>query len=418
MNETTPTTTAAQPLDLGKLAEIANRVQARGLFNASCDILDWIQEVHTAHARAAQPESATGTTGASVPTWQARITGCGVIESGCQGGGLKCGEDWYGRIYYCQNCAEKARDAEIADLRTQHAAKGQDEAFRDAVSYGTGVLQDGRHIPYADLYATPASAQPDSGAVPPASQQVAPKVSRDWLEDASHENGNYQCICSTCGNTFIGYKRRFTCKVCAAPSAVAPSDAKGKADNPQRIRNEVDWENGLTQLLEDYKHATDYGINSREAVQENIIAYVLSGHAATSAADAKDAARLVETEMADRLRRMVANRGEGPITVQSKLLLQAADECDRFYNGMMNWKANAQAKDRTIIELRDVATSAADAKDSARFRWLNEDHDDADVREKARDLAGRLGTSSYYAITRNIDAAMAAAPSSEKGGAA
>lgn len=47
--------------------------------------------------------------------------------------------------------------------------------------------------------------------------------------------------------------------------------------------------------------------------------------------------------------------------------------------------------------------------DADRLRWLIEDHDDAEVREKARELAARLGTSSYFAITRDIDAAMCAA---------
>jgi hypothetical protein len=46
-------TTASASIDLSKLAAIADRVRARGLFNASCDILDWIQEVHTILARRA-----------------------------------------------------------------------------------------------------------------------------------------------------------------------------------------------------------------------------------------------------------------------------------------------------------------------------------------------------------------------------
>jgi len=49
-------------------------------------------------------------------------------------------------------------------------------------------------------------------------------IDRDWTEDAAHENGNYQCLCSTCGNTFIGHKRRVTCKACAAATtAGAPA---------------------------------------------------------------------------------------------------------------------------------------------------------------------------------------------------
>lgn len=64
------------------------------------------------------------------------------------------------------------------------------------------------------------------------------------------------------------------------------------------------------------------------------------------------AAVSVETEMADRLRRILANHPGTTVQVSAKTLASAADECDRFYNGMMNWKANAQAKDRIIIDLR------------------------------------------------------------------
>jgi hypothetical protein len=37
---------------------------------------------------------------------------------------------------------------------------------------------------------------------------------RDWREDFSHENGNYQCRCVTCEQSFIGHKRRVLCKLC------------------------------------------------------------------------------------------------------------------------------------------------------------------------------------------------------------
>jgi hypothetical protein len=39
---------------------------------------------------------------------------------------------------------------------------------------------------------------------------------RDWKEDFALENGNYECRCFECGQTFVGHKRRITCKVCAA----------------------------------------------------------------------------------------------------------------------------------------------------------------------------------------------------------
>lgn len=37
----------------------------------------------------------------------------------------------------------------------------------------------------------------------------------DWLEDAEHENGNYNCVCCHCGEIFIGHKRRVCCRICA-----------------------------------------------------------------------------------------------------------------------------------------------------------------------------------------------------------
>lgn len=37
---------------------------------------------------------------------------------------------------------------------------------------------------------------------------------RSWPEDASHENGNYYCLCGECGRQFTGHKRRGLCKVC------------------------------------------------------------------------------------------------------------------------------------------------------------------------------------------------------------
>lgn len=125
-------------------------------------------------------------------------------------------------------------------------------------------------------------------------------------------------------------------------------------------------------------------------------------------------AEKVETEMAERLRRIVVNIGEGPITVTSKLLTQAADECDRFYNGMMNWKATAQAKDRTIVELRaaaPVSERAEDARDELRERvlemWANF--------ERMGEVCSFEGNSMIYASTLEELAAMAATNATKEG---
>lgn len=49
---------------------------------------------------------------------------------------------------------------------------------------------------------------------------------RDWREDFGHENGQYQCKCGTCGNVFVGHKRRVTCRVCASPSSSGPGSGR------------------------------------------------------------------------------------------------------------------------------------------------------------------------------------------------
>jgi len=48
---------------------------------------------------------------------------------------------------------------------------------------------------------------------------------KDWPEDWNNENGNYQCVCGDCKQTFIGHKRRIQCKECATLIA---SDFEGR----------------------------------------------------------------------------------------------------------------------------------------------------------------------------------------------
>lgn len=72
---------------------------------------------------------------------------------------------------------------------------------------------------YFQLFPAPAEPVAKVEERQPWSLEVSP---RDWTEDFSHENGNYNCVCTTCKKTFVGHKRRMTCKVCATPSP-APS---------------------------------------------------------------------------------------------------------------------------------------------------------------------------------------------------
>lgn len=56
-------------------------------------------------------------------------------------------------------------------------------------------------------------------AIKAASQQAK----RDWPEDAADsDNGNYQCRCVTCGESFTGHKRRVVCKACSQQPEVQP----------------------------------------------------------------------------------------------------------------------------------------------------------------------------------------------------
>jgi hypothetical protein len=54
----------------------------------------------------------------------------------------------------------------------------------------------------------------------------------------------------------------------------------------------------------------------------------------------------------------------------------------------------------------DGDAAAMDALDAARFRWLTEDHADAETREHCRELLLRMPSMTYSAASRDIDAAM------------
>ncbi len=59
---------------------------------------------------------------------------------------------------------------------------------------------------------------------------AVPQLPGNWPEDASHENGDYECNCVGCGNTFYGHKRRVVCKQCASTGQV-PEVAEPKCES-------------------------------------------------------------------------------------------------------------------------------------------------------------------------------------------
>lgn len=60
-----------------------------------------------------------------------------------------------------------------------------------------------------------------------------------------------------------------------------------------------------------------------------------------------------ETDMGKRCRSMAEDLRHGILEVNPsdvrRLLILAGNEIDRYYNGMMNWKATAEAKDRDYV---------------------------------------------------------------------
>ena len=46
-------------------------------------------------------------------------------------------------------------------------------------------------------------------------------MSKDWIEDFEHENGNSQNICKICNSKFMGHKIRRVCKECYTQQQVS-----------------------------------------------------------------------------------------------------------------------------------------------------------------------------------------------------
>jgi hypothetical protein len=49
----------------------------------------------------------------------------------------------------------------------------------------------------------------------------------DWVEDFSHENGNYINRCAVCQSAFYGHKRRVVCKACEWDAMVRELERPG-----------------------------------------------------------------------------------------------------------------------------------------------------------------------------------------------
>lgn len=69
----------------------------------------------------------------------------------------------------------------------------------------------------------------------------------DWAKDSKLENGNYGCLCSSCGACFVGHKRRGICRVCATAK-----------NNPRMATDEVVMREHFEQVMVDDRADTDF----------------------------------------------------------------------------------------------------------------------------------------------------------------
>lgn len=79
-----------------------------------------------------------------------------------------------------------------------------------------------------------------------------PDAVRNWTEDASHENGNYECRCVECSQMFIGHKRRVLCKACSGLLTPSASAGPQAAAEIERLR---EWK---ASVLSKCKHSDGF----------------------------------------------------------------------------------------------------------------------------------------------------------------
>lgn len=98
------------------------------------------------------------------------------------------------------------------------------------------------------------------------------KLVGDWPEDFSGENGNYFNTCCHCGRQFRGYKRRVTCKVCAAPlvqsEILEEPDTYPHYEESGKIHQEwIDYTASLLSLVKQMKEQ----LNTEKRYSESLI---------------------------------------------------------------------------------------------------------------------------------------------------
>ena len=80
-----------------------------------------------------------------------------------------------------------------------------------------------------------------TNALPCAKRMLGEDYAGNWVEDFSHENGNYLNNCISCKKDFIGHKRRLVCKLCASADVIiVGDDGIGKAHTLASLKDCAD----------------------------------------------------------------------------------------------------------------------------------------------------------------------------------
>lgn len=111
-------------------------------------------------------------------------------------------------------------DKAIAIIRQHTAAQGDvpDYVVNSPILNNNYTPEEGLHSLMGD-----ASARKD---------EIRETGDGDWLNDTTHENGNYSNKCCECGRIFNGHKRRVSCKFCV--------DHKAELQRGESCDNEKD----------------------------------------------------------------------------------------------------------------------------------------------------------------------------------
>jgi hypothetical protein len=389
----TNSTTAAQPLDLGRYDIDCDGLPFKdkdGPWVAYDDVVALI-----AQARAARPESATGTTGASVKTWQERMA-----------------EQRFAYPERDHMLAEIAdRRNEVTNLRAQLAARGQGEPVawlwyepasewngyegRQRVSLEKPKASAAVNGCQALYLSAPASAQPDRGAVQDGYKLVPITINdsiRRVIQDINSDTGE-------------GWKAEdeegYWADLLKA-AAVAPSDANGKAENLAGRIVSVDVSTGD----DDYGNRIFAELTGETGSDGTTLLAIEKGRNFSDATGKADAANASGLSFRERF-------------ADAYLSLSVAHFNSPFWNqSMEELLAAVDAEINKRVAEKSPAASVADAKDAALRERVART-----ICEACEENPGHAGDArgnqfrwqDYLDIADKAIAAMAAAPSSAAG---